>query len=239
MATKKRPSNLLALAVLSLLTERPMHPYEMSVMMRHRGHDENIKSSRGSIYTVVESLERDGLVEAQEPSREGRRPERTVYSITPAGSELFHAWLRDLLGTPTKEYPQFTAALMLVGHVGKDEIIEILQDRTDQMADRLQADKNARNQLAGLLPRIFMIEGEYDEAMRAAEINWLRKTIAEVKDGGYPWPVVGPDGPVKWDGNETFQVPQMTVEELAESAEAKQASYKESRAKGGEGKARK
>jgi DNA-binding PadR family transcriptional regulator len=220
MATKKRPSNLLALAVLSLLTERPMHPYEMSVMMRHRGHDENIKSSRGSTYTVVEALERDGLVEAQEPSREGRRPERTVYSITPAGSELFHDWLRDLLATPTKEYRQFTAALMMVAHIGHDEIIEILQDRMDQMADRLNADRNARHQLAGLLPRIFVIEAEYDEAMRAAEINWLRQTIAEITDGAYPWPAIGTDGHVTWSGNETFQVPQMSLEGLAESADA-------------------
>jgi DNA-binding PadR family transcriptional regulator len=239
MATKKRPSNLLALAVLSLLTERPMHPYEMSVMMRHRGHDENIKSSRGSIYTVVEALERDGLVEAREPSREGRRPERTVYSITPAGSELFHDWLHDLLATPNKEYPQFTAALMLVAHIGKDDIIEILQDRMDQIADRLDADRNARNQLSGLLPRIFVIEGEYDEAMRAAEINWLRMTIAEIKDGGYPWPEIETDGHVTWSGNETFQVPQMSLEGLAEAADAKRATFKESRAKGGEGKARK
>ena len=239
MATKKRPSNLLALAVLSLLKEHPMHPYEMSVLMRQRGHDANIKSSRGSIYTVVEALERDGLVEAREPSREGRRPERTVYSITPAGSELFDDWLRDLLANPNKEYPQFTAALMLVAHIGKDEIIEILQDRMDQIADRLHADRNARNQLSGLLPRIFVIEGEYDEAMRAAEIDWLRKTIAEIKDGGYPWPVIVPDGEVTWDGDESFQIPAVPLQELAESADAKKAQLKESRTKGGEGKARK
>src|ERR1700682_5531998 len=228
MATKKRPSNLLALAVLSLLKEHPMHPYEMSVLMRQRGHDANIKSSRGSIYTVGEALERDGLVEAREPSREGRRPERTVYSITPAGSELFDDWLRDLLANPNKEYPQFTAALMLVAHIGKDEIIEILQDRMDQMADRLHADRNARNQLAGVLPRIFAIEGEYDEAIRAAEINWLRKTIAEIKDGGYPWPVIVPDGEVTWDGDESFQIPAVPLQELAETADAKKAQLKES-----------
>jgi DNA-binding PadR family transcriptional regulator len=223
MATKKRPSNLLALAVLSLLTERPMHPYEISVLMRHRGQEEHIKSSRGSIYTVIEALERDGLVEAQEPSREGRRPERTVYSITPAGSELFQGWLRDLLATPTKEYPQFTAALMLVAHIPKAEILEILDGRLGQLTDRLRADRHARNEIAGVIPRIFMIETEYDEAMRVAEITWLRKTIAEIQGGGYPWPVIV-DGQLAWDGDETFQVPDIPLEEWAQAAKAKDES---------------
>ena len=39
----------------------------------------------GSLYGVVESLEKRGLVTPQETVREGRRPERTVYEITEAG----------------------------------------------------------------------------------------------------------------------------------------------------------
>ena len=225
MATTKRPSNLLALAVLSLLTERPMHPYEISVLMRHRGQEDHIKSSRGSIYTIIEALERDGVVEAQEPSREGRRPERTVYSITAAGSELFHDWLRDVLANPAKEYPQFTAALMMVAHIQKPEILEIFENRLGQLTDLLRADQHARNEIAGVIPRIFLIETEYDEAMRVAEITWLRKTIAEIQDGGYPWPVIV-DGQLAWDGDETFQVPDIPLEDWAESAKAKEGERK-------------
>jgi DNA-binding PadR family transcriptional regulator len=202
-----------------------MHPYEMSVMMRHRGTDENIKSSHGSIYTVVEALERDGLLDAQETSREGRRPERTVYSITPAGSELFQDWLRDLLANPSREYPEFTAALSMAAHIRKPEIIEILEDRLDQMAERLKADKNARGQLAGVLPRIFMIESEYDEAIRQSEISWLRRTIDEIRAGGYPWPNIV-EGQLTWDGDETFQIPDIPIEEWAERAKAKEAEAK-------------
>ena len=175
-------------------------------------------------------LERDGLIDAQETSREGRRPERTVYSITAAGSELFHDWLRDLLGNPSREYPQFTAALSMVAHIRKTEIIEILEDRLDQMTERLKADKNARGQLAGVLPRIFMIESEYDQAVRQAEISWLRRTIDEIREGGYPWPAIA-DGKLTWDGDETFQVPDIPFEEWAERAKAKEADAKS--AKGG------
>jgi DNA-binding PadR family transcriptional regulator len=218
MATSKHPSNLLALAVLSLLSEHPMHPYEISVLMRHRGMEDNIKSSHGSIYSVIEGLERSGMVNAQETSREGRRPERTVYSITPDGKALLHAWLRDLLANPAKEYPRFTAALSLVGHIPRDEIVDILEDRLGLLSDRLKVDRSARNQMTGVIPRVFMIETEYDDAMRAAEVAWLRRTIAEIREGAFPWPLIV-DGRLTWpDGNETFQVPEISLDEGAASA---------------------
>ena len=85
VASRQR-SNPLALAVLACLVERPMHPYEMAATMRTRGHDESIKLNYGSLYTVVESLARRGLIEPREPERDGRRPERTVYTITDGGT---------------------------------------------------------------------------------------------------------------------------------------------------------
>src|SRR3954452_19793704 len=79
---KRRVSNLLALAVLACVAERPMHPYEISTTLRTRGKDQSIKVNYGSLYSVVESLAKHGLIEAQESVKDGKRPERTIYSIT-------------------------------------------------------------------------------------------------------------------------------------------------------------
>ena len=54
--TRRRVSNPLALAVLGCLTERPMHPYEISTTLRSRGKEQSIKLNYGSLYSVVESL---------------------------------------------------------------------------------------------------------------------------------------------------------------------------------------
>ena len=83
--TRRRVSNPLALAVLSCLNERPMHPYEISTTLRSRGKEQSIKLNYGSLYSVVESLHKHGLITPRETTREGRRPERTVYEITAAG----------------------------------------------------------------------------------------------------------------------------------------------------------
>src|SRR2546430_8706960 len=115
MATRGR-SNPLALAVLGCLLERPMHPYEIAGTLRERGKDTSIKINYGSLYTVVESLLGRGLIGEKERVRAGRRPERRVYAITPAGQEEHDDWLGEMVSRPVNDFPQFEAALsMLAG----------------------------------------------------------------------------------------------------------------------------
>ena len=67
---RRKISNPLALAVLACLYERPMHPYEMATTMRTRNKDESVKLNYGSLYSVVDALQRAGS------SRPTRRHER-------------------------------------------------------------------------------------------------------------------------------------------------------------------
>ena len=63
MAGRNR-NNPLALAVLLCLTERPMHPYEVATTLRQRQKHESVRLNYGSLYAVVGSLERRGLIAA-------------------------------------------------------------------------------------------------------------------------------------------------------------------------------
>ena len=114
MANKRKVSNLLALAVLSYLTMKPMHPYELSRTLRDNGDARSIKFNHGSLYMVVQQLARAGFVAEVETSREGQRPERTVYAITDAGRREAREWLSELIGQPEHEYPHFVTALSLI-----------------------------------------------------------------------------------------------------------------------------
>ena len=131
----KGPSNPLALAVLVLLFERPMHPYEIAATLRMRHKEKSIKLRYGSLYTVIEGLQSEGLIAAKETVREGARPERTIYEITPAGLERMRSWLRELLGTPVKEYPQFEAALSLLPAVPPAEAVALLEARSRRLGE--------------------------------------------------------------------------------------------------------
>ncbi len=128
MASKDR-SNPLALAVLALVFERPMHPYEMAATLKHRHKHESIKLRYGTLYTVIDLLTSRGFIRPKETSRDGKRPERTVYALTPAGRDQLRNWMRDLVAKPAKEFLQFEAALSLLPVLPPDEAIDLLRDR--------------------------------------------------------------------------------------------------------------
>jgi DNA-binding PadR family transcriptional regulator len=182
---KVLPRTPLALAVMNLLMERPMHPYEMKSKMKERGHDQVIKIKGGSIYDTVERLEAGGFIKSQETSREGRRPERTVYAITEAGREETRDWLAELVSEPVHEYPKFAAALAFVGGLTKEEVVRLLQLRVVGLETRIAAvDTQLKTLIADMrMPRLFVVEGEYGLAMDRAELGWVRGTIQEIQDG--------------------------------------------------------
>ena len=186
MARRRKVSNLLALSLLTLLTERPMYPYEMASMLRARGKDNAIKINWGSFYTVVQNLEKYGFIEAVEVAREGRQPERTTYQVTDAGRAELEDWLRELLSVPEREHSSFEAALSEAAVLPPDELIDLLQQRLaalEKANDQLQAQLTT---LTAQLPRLFLIESEYYLAQRRAEEDWVRGLLKEFTGGTFP-----------------------------------------------------
>lgn len=204
----RRPSNPLALAVLTLLFERPMHPYEISSTLRERQKQESIKLNFGSLYSVVEALEKRGLIEVAETIREGNRPERTVYRITDDGRVTMVEWLRELLGNPVKEFPQFEAALSLMPALPADEVIQLLEQRLT----RLQAgytsasDLMARAADAGM-PRIFGVEHEYELALQRAELEYVSGLLDDMRAGAF-------SGLAGWRRADELRAAGMSTEEI-------------------------
>ena len=166
---RRKVSNLMALSLLSLLTERPMYPYEMASKLREYGKDQAIKINWGSLYTVVQNLEKHGFIEAVEVAREGRQPERTTYRITEAGRAELKDWLRELLSEPEREYTRFEAALGECGILSPDELIGLLRQRLGALEEATAAHQEMLDAMEAQLPRLFLIESEYQLASRRAE----------------------------------------------------------------------
>ncbi len=186
MPKRRKVDNLLALAVLALAVERPMHPYEMATLLRERGKDQSIEIKWGSLYTVVRNLARHGLLEPVETVREGRRPERTVYRATEAGRAEMEDWLRELIGTPEKEYPRFEAALSLLPGLPPDEVRDLLQQRLAALEAAIDRAETTIAEHGAGIPRLFLIESEYYLTLQRAEAEWVRSLLAELADGTFP-----------------------------------------------------
>jgi DNA-binding PadR family transcriptional regulator len=185
VAEKRKVANLMALAVLATVVQRPMHRYEMASLMRTRGKDRDMNIKWGSLYTVVANLEKNGFLEAIDVTRQGARPERTVYQITDAGRDELVAWTRELIAEPVPEHTRFVAGLSVMAVLPPRDVIELLRRRLLRLTESIDALRAAVQQAAGV-PRLFLIEDEYRIAMTRAEADWTRSLIDELTDGTFP-----------------------------------------------------
>jgi DNA-binding PadR family transcriptional regulator len=180
-------SNLLALALLSMLSVgEPMYPYEMAQTLRTRGKDQSMKINWGSLYTVVQNLEKYGFIEAVATEREGRQPERTTYRITDAGFAELKDWLRELISVPEEQPSRFESALAEWLSLAPDDAASLLAQRLEALEKTTAMLKESLSVWTQRLPRLLLVEIEYQLAMRVAESRWVRGLLAEIVDETIP-----------------------------------------------------
>jgi len=180
----------LALSILQLLDERPMHPYELASTMRDRHQDEFIRLNFGSLYHTVDVLERNGWIVPSEREKEGGRPERTVYKLTKPGRDVLLNVVGDILARPRREYPHFAAGLMFMHHLGASDAAAHLAERavamkaTIEKLNRIMAEVREQG-----VTRLALIELEHKIAMLEAERRWVMNLEKEINEGKLEWEV--------------------------------------------------
>ena len=180
----------LALSVLQLLDEGPMHPYELAATMRERHQDEFIRLNFGSLYHTMEVLERNGWVVPAEREREGGRPERTVYKLTKAGRETLLGVVGEILAHPRREYPHFAAGLMFMHHLGASEAAQHLGARAVALKATIEKLNRIMAEVRDMgVSRLALIELEHKIAMLEAERRWVINLEKEIKEGKLEWKV--------------------------------------------------
>jgi DNA-binding PadR family transcriptional regulator len=181
----------LGIAILSLLFRQPMHPYEMRHVIRVREIDRVMKVTHGTLYSTVDRLAEAGLVQPVETSREGRRPERTVYEITESGRDQLLDALRAELMRTTPDYPRLAMALAFASLLEPQEVGELLERRcveVDGQLSNFQAALDAAlKQSSQQLTRINLIEVEYQIALLRAERDWLQAVVGDITEGRFTW----------------------------------------------------
>lgn len=186
MAERRKVGNLLALAVLSTLVERPMHPYEIASLLRARGKEDDMDIKWGSLYTVVRNLVKHGFIEVVDTTRAGARPERTVYRITGAGRVELVDWGRELVCAPEPEHPRFKAGLSVLAVLGPDEAAALLSRRLITLERTIATRRGILAEAVREIPRLFLVEDEYELALLEAEAAWVRALVGELESGSFP-----------------------------------------------------
>lgn len=175
-------SNPLALAVLACLWERPMYPYEITTTLHERGKEDSIRLNFGSLYSVIQQLVKKGLIQVERTEREGNRPERIVYAITPAGRQEADSWLRELIAEPVKEYPAFETGLSLLAMLPPADALVLLRRRLATLdADVMEREAAQAREAGRRLPELFIVELTYRIAMLKAERDYVAALAARIE----------------------------------------------------------
>lgn len=178
----------LALAVLGLLYEAPMHPYRMQQLIKERGKDKVINvQRRASLYQTISQLEKAGLIRVKETVQDENRPERTIYALTDRGRQTIEQWLRDMLSTPTAEFPEFPAAISFLPLLTPDDALRQLEKRETALAEMLTTLDSEMQHYLQSLPRLVLLEEELLRATYVAELEWVRSIIDDLRTERLTW----------------------------------------------------
>lgn len=184
----RRVKNVLALAVLSYLTEKPMHAYELQQTLTARDAARTFRLSYGSLYNVVQQLAAAGFIAEHAIERSGHRPERIVYTLTAAGQVEMHDWLHDLLSEPQPDHSAFVAALSLISALHPDEAVVCLRQRlAARQAEQQRAEESLRRTLAEGVHPLFLVEDDYRVRALAAETGFLAELIDRIERPDDGW----------------------------------------------------
>jgi DNA-binding PadR family transcriptional regulator len=183
--------SVLALAVLSMLTEAPMHAYRMQQLIKERHKSDVVNvTQRNSVYQTIDRLLRDELVVVESTARAANRPERTTYRITDAGRATLREWLDAMLRTPAREYPEFPAALSFLPSLSPREAVDALTTRISRLQQQLSALDGQLAQASTFLSRLFLIESEYQRQVLAAELDYVEALVDDLRTERITWPAV-------------------------------------------------
>jgi DNA-binding PadR family transcriptional regulator len=179
----------IALAILSLLIEKPMHPYRMQQLIEERGKNEVINiRHRTSIYQTINRLLRDRAIKIQGKKQNEGKPDLTIYEITDKGRAATYTWIREILSTPQQEFSEFPAAISFLMLLTPDDVVEQFKKRVNSLETTLTQIENQLETTKTMgLPRLFVLETEFQHTRVTSELEWTRLVINDIQTKKLQW----------------------------------------------------
>lgn len=184
----QRPPSPLGLAVLCLLYGGPLHPYRMQRLLKEWGKDQVINvGQRSSLYKTIGRLTESGLIAVRQTERDHQYPERTVYELTPEGRGHALKWLAEMLAKHRNEFPTFPAALSFAMLLGPSGVLSALRERSGSLSAAVSELQAVLTEHAPAVPRVALLETEYQLEITQAELRWVQQTTDELASGSLTW----------------------------------------------------
>ncbi|MGJ0184237.1 PadR family transcriptional regulator [Corynebacterium glyciniphilum] len=198
ISSKPGPGLATRMAILSILSFRPMHGYEIRQELGLRRVDRWAGVSYGSIYGRLRSLVQEEHVEVVSSEQVGNRPARTVYRITPAGTDELTQAMHTALSTP--QFPPQPVDLALSfcatsdARLGTEELTRLLSVRAEALADLIDELEQARTEPVSAEPGVAdLVSDLFDHSRQQVEAEqvWVAHILKRLASGVYATPEHG------------------------------------------------
>lgn len=99
------------LIVLGILKKESLSAYDIQKLVEYRNISKWVKISTPSIYKKVIQLEEKGYIKSS-PVKEGKMPEKAIYSLTEAGAKEFESLMYEIASQPVRFFLDFNAVIV-------------------------------------------------------------------------------------------------------------------------------
>jgi DNA-binding PadR family transcriptional regulator len=165
-------------ALLGILSERDRHGYDLKDAFDERV-GEFWALNFGQIYSTLDRLEREGLVERRSEPQE-KRPDRKIYRITQKGRRELEEWLSKPVLRPRALRDEVFIKLLFHDPDDREALIELIHKQKQVYMEHMQGLTRRKFELSKRPDRaqLFVTELLMDAALFHAEadLKWLAQT---------------------------------------------------------------
>jgi DNA-binding PadR family transcriptional regulator len=162
--------------LLALLAEAPRHGYQLKTDFERRTGG-NWAINVGQVYTTLQRLERDGLVEPA-----GGDGDRNEYRITGAGREQLDAWFVNPVVPEGPPRDELTIKVLLAVAATDVDVTDLLQRQRRASVEQLQAYTRRKAQADPDQDLAFLLMLDALIFRAESEIRWLDACEARIRD---------------------------------------------------------
>ncbi len=168
--------------VIGIIKEKPVNPYEITKLLEMIRLREWFPIAASSVYATIKNLNVKGYI-VGEAIREGNMPEKTIYSITEEGRRVFEHTLKEMLGNGGLDSAAFNIGTIMMCHLEKNSVLELLETKLVKNRKELQALKSQYDDFkdVGKVPAYALISLKHNTYLYEAEIKNNLELIEEIR----------------------------------------------------------
>lgn len=167
------------LIVLGILKKRALSAYDIQKLVEYRHISKWVKISTPSIYKKVIQLEEKGLIKSS-IVKEGKMPEKAVYSLTDAGEKEFESLMYEIALQPIHFFLDFNAVIVNLSSLppkGQQSCLENIEDNIKTLKTYLEENRQEKEN-APDIPKTGLAVLQQQYVLAEAVETW----IASVKE---------------------------------------------------------